>query len=483
MTTTMLTTLLVAALCCAGVLALENGLARTPPMGWLAWERFRCNTDCVNDPEHCISEHLFKTMADLVVSEGYRNVGYEYINIDDCWLARERDRRGRLQPDPIRFPSGIKALADYIHSKGLKFGIYEDYGNFTCAGYPGILGHLETDAQTFAEWDVDYIKLDGCYSHPKDMDRGYPEFGYFLNITGRPMLYSCSWPYYQLVSGMQVNYTLISEHCNLWRNFDDIQDSWDSVTRTIDYYGDNQDRIVPHAGPGHWNDPDMVLIIGNFGLSYEQCRVQMGMWAIMAAPLLMSVDLRTIKPDYKAILQNRDVIAVDQDPLGIQGKRIFKVVFLSEIVLERHPRFSAVSSKLVADHNNDKGIEIWARPVTPIRSNRFSYAIAFLNRRVDGTPTEVSVTLQEMGLDNPAGYAIRDLFERRDLGVLTPPQRLKVDVNPSGIVLLRCELQESRGFFGNNLDGSSRRENFFAGERFRKQSPALASGFPAPNFK
>jgi alpha-N-acetylgalactosaminidase len=140
---------------------LENGLARTPPMGWLAWERFRCNTDCENDPHNCISERLFRQMADLVVSEGYQDVGFSYINVDDCWLSHTRDRDGRLQADPHRFPSGMKALADYVHSKGLKFGIYEDYGNFTCAGYPGILGHLEVDADTFAHWDVDYVKLDG----------------------------------------------------------------------------------------------------------------------------------------------------------------------------------------------------------------------------------------------------------------------------------------------------------------------------------
>jgi len=190
------------------VVSLENGLATTPPMGWLAWERFRCNTDCANDPHNCISERLFRQMADLIVSDGYRDAGYSYINVDDCWLSHKRDRHGRLQADAQRFPSGMKSLADYVHSKGLKFGIYEDYGNFTCAGYPGILGHLETDANTFADWDVDYVKLDGCYSLPTDMDRGYPDFGYYLNKTGRPMLYSCSWPVYQTYSGMTVRFDL-----------------------------------------------------------------------------------------------------------------------------------------------------------------------------------------------------------------------------------------------------------------------------------
>jgi len=396
--------------------ALENGLARTPPMGWLAWERFRCNTDCENDPHNCISEKLFMQMADLVVSEGYQDAGYSYINIDDCWLAHERDRFGRLQPDADRFPSGIKALSDYVHAKGLKFGIYEDYGNYTCAGYPGILGHLQEDADTFESWNVDYVKLDGCYSHPNDMDKGYPEFGYWLNKTGRPMVYACSWPVYQTYSGMTPNYTSIIGTCNIWRNFDDIQDSWNSVERTIDYYGDNQDLIIANAGPGHWNDPDM-LIIGNFGLSYEQCKTQMAMWAIFAAPLLMSVDLRTLKPDYKAILKNKAIIGVNQDLLGIQGRRIYK----------------------------QKGIEIWARPIMPVFRAKYSYAIVFLNRRTDGTPSEVSVTLKELGLDNPSGYHIQDLFDNHNYGTVTPDRRFKVDVNPSGsVVMIRCDITKGK---------------------------------------
>jgi len=267
---------------------------------------------------------------------------------------------------------------------------------------------LETDANTFADWNVDYVKLDGCYSHPVDMDQGYPEFGFYLNRTGRQMIYSCSWPVYQIYSGIEPNYTAIKSACNLWRNFDDIQDSWQSIQTIIDYYGDNQDSIVPHAGPGHWNDPDM-LIVGNFGLSYEQSKSQMALWAIWASPLLMSVDLRTIKPDYKAILQNRKIIAVNQDILGIQGRRIYK----------------------------EKGIELWARPITPVVKIDFSYAIVFLNRRTDGTPSEVSVKLNELGLTHDAGYRVEDLYTNKDFGVLMPNDKVTVDVNPSGCVMLR----------------------------------------------
>ncbi|XP_039226987.1 alpha-N-acetylgalactosaminidase isoform X1 [Drosophila yakuba] len=391
---------------------LDNGLAKTPPMGWLSWERFRCNTDCVNDPDNCISENLFQTMTDIVVADGYASVGYEYINIDDCWLEKHRSHDGKLVADRKRFPNGIKALSDYIHSRGLKFGIYEDYGNYTCAGYPGIIGYEEKDALQFADWNVDYVKLDGCYALPYDMDHGYSTFGRLLNSTGKSMVYSCSWPVYQIYAGIQPNYSAIQTHCNLWRNYDDIQDSWASVENIIDYYGNNQDLIAPNAGPGHWNDPDM-LIIGNFGLSYEQAKTQFAIWSILAAPLLMSVDLRTIRPQFKQILQNRKIIAVDQDPLGIQGRRIYK----------------------------HKGIEIWSRPIGPLYQNFYSYAIAFVNRRTDGTPSDISVTLKELGLINFSGYRVEDLYENVDYGVLYPNTKIKVKVNPSGVVMLKGEVQ------------------------------------------
>ncbi|GBP50261.1 Alpha-N-acetylgalactosaminidase [Eumeta japonica] len=274
-------------------------------------------------------------------------------------------------------------------------------------------------------------------------------------------------------SSFQPNFTSIIEHCNLWRNFDDIQDSWASVESIIDYYGNHQDVIVPNAGPGHWNDPDMVsatdrrghptflrpyprvpnLIIGNFGLSYEQSKTQFAIWAILAAPLLMSVDLRTIRPEYRAILLNRKIIEVDQDPLGIQGRRIYK----------------------------HRGIEIWSRPILPIQGQHYSYAVAFVNRRTDGTPSDVAVTLRELGLTNPAGYRVErpqynaqnsavlncplmvqcadirhpepsffslaflfytnDLYEDVDYGVLSPQTKIKVKVNPSGVVILRADAQ------------------------------------------
>ncbi|XP_076328415.1 alpha-N-acetylgalactosaminidase-like isoform X2 [Tachypleus tridentatus] len=392
------------------VQALNNGLALTPPMGWLAWERFRCNVDCKNHPDNCISEKLFMEMADRIVRDGFKDAGYEYINIDDCWMKQKREPHGRLEPDPERFPNGIKFLADYVHSKGLKLGIYQDYGTHTCMGYPGLVGYMEQDAKTFAEWGVDMLKLDGCNSHPKDMDKGYILMGNYLNQTGRPMVYSCSWPFYQLHIGMEPNYTLISKHCNLWRNFDDIQDSWDSIMKIIDFYGDNQEVLVPHAGPGHWNDPDMI-IIGNYGLSYDQAKVQMAMWAVLAAPLLMSNDLRKLHPEFKEILLNKDIIAVNQDPLGIQGKRIFK----------------------------KQSIEIWKKPITPVIGEYFSFALLFLNRRTDGTPTPIKTEANELGLLNPSGYYVVDLFNGKDYGIVTLADYLSVIVNPTGVTIVPKE--------------------------------------------
>uniref|UniRef100_T1J4Q7 Alpha-galactosidase n=1 Tax=Strigamia maritima TaxID=126957 RepID=T1J4Q7_STRMM len=346
-------------------IALDNGLALTPPMGWLSWERFRCNTDCANDPENCISERLYMDMADRIAQDGYKELGYEYVIIDDCWLEMERDAQGKLQADKTRFPHGIKSLADYVHSKGLKFGIYEDYGTKTCAGYPGIIGHIEQDAKTFAEWEVDYVKLDGCNADPKTMDTGYPEMGKHMNATGRPMVYSCSWPDYQRAEGMKPNYTLIAEHCNLWRNFDDIDDSWTSVKSIIDYYSTNQDVLSPAAAPGQWNDPDM-LIIGNFGLSFDQAKAQMAIWSIMASPLIMSVDLRSIKDEFKSILQNKQVIAVNQDTLGIQGKLVLK----------------------------KQNIDVWTKPINPTVHGSHSYAVVFLNHGTDGMPFKITTTLR-----------------------------------------------------------------------------------------
>lgn len=386
-------------LLCQSVLSLNNGLALTPPMGWLSWERFRCNTDCDNDPNNCISEKLFMEMADQMVAGGFRDVGYEFINIDDCWLAKERDEKGRLQADPKRFPNGIKKLAQYIHSKGLKLGIYEDFGKKTCGGFPGSEFYMSIDAQTFADWEVDFLKLDGCFADPKDMPFGYPIMGFFLNLTGRPLLYSCSWPAYVA----KPDYKAIAESCNIWRNYHDVQDSWDSIASILKFYGDNTLKFAEVAKPGQFNDPDM-LIVGDYGLSEVQQKVQMGMWAIMASPLIMSVDLRNIKPFAKELLTNKHVIAVNQDPLGIQGKRLWNV----------------------------DNVDYWMKPILPTGS----YAFAFVNFNTNGVPKKLNLELKYLNLTEPAGYKFTEVFDNKFLGVYKPQSYFNASVNPTGIYMV-----------------------------------------------
>ncbi|XP_037033872.1 alpha-N-acetylgalactosaminidase-like [Bradysia coprophila] len=399
--------IIVCVLVTSQVYALENGLARTPPMGWMTWQRFRCTTDCNIFPNDCISENLIKRTVDALVRDGYRDAGYEYVIIDDCWPEMERSSEGLLVPDKNRFPSGMKALSDYIHARGLKFGIYQDYGTKTCAGYPGIIGYQELDAILFASWGVDYVKLDGCYSEPESMDEGYVSFGQLLNKTGRPMVYSCSWPVYQEEKGIEPNFTLISEHCNLWRNWDDINDSWSSLASIADYFAKNQERIQRFAGPGHWNDPDMLLI-GNFGLSLEQSKVQMSLWAILAAPLLMSNDLDTIRPEFKDILLNREILSINQDPLGIQGTRV-KVI---------------------------DNIEIWTRPILPRTDSSHSFAVAYVSLRTDGAPHRIQLNLVDIGLTNLGGYVEMDVFEDTVSPTVKYPETLSsVIVNPTSCVL------------------------------------------------
>ncbi|XP_055374455.1 alpha-N-acetylgalactosaminidase [Condylostylus longicornis] len=393
--------------------ALENGLARTPPMGWMHWQRYRCIVDCNKYPGECINEEMFRKATDLLVSEGYKDAGYEYVIIDDCWMEMERDPiTEKLIPDKVRFPDGLNPLADYIHAKGLKFGLYEDYGTHTCAGYPGVIGHMEIDAQSFADWKVDYVKLDGCYADIKDMDKGYPEFGRLLNKTGRPMVYSCSWPVYQEYQGVMPNYEALKEHCNLWRNWGDIDDSFESVIQITDYFAKNQDRVQPHGGPGHWNDPDM-LILGNFGLSYEQSKTQMAIWAILAAPLIMSNDLASVKPEIKEILINKDVIAVNQDSLGIQGRRV-KV---------------------------QNYIEVWLRPIKPVikkgNSEYHSFAVAFVSRRVDGHGREINITLSDIGMLNDK-YNVVDLYDKDWKPIVLPQKEIfEARVIPNGVLFYK----------------------------------------------
>ncbi|KAH8264286.1 hypothetical protein KR038_006086 [Drosophila bunnanda] len=416
--------LLVAISFCCFANGLENELARTPPMGWMPFERFRCLTDCVRFPRDCISETLMKRTADLLASEGYAAAGYQYLIIDDCWMEASRDEATQeLLPSSERFPSGMRFLGEYIHSLGLKFGLYHDIGEKTCMFRgPGAARHFKLDAQTFANWGVDYVKMDGCYASEAELDRGYPAFGRALNKTGRPIVYSCSWPFYKSQVGFQraPDYSLISEHCNLWRFALDIEDSLASVTNIMSRYASIQNLLTAHSGPGRWNDPDM-LVLGNFHLSYDASRLQMAIWAVLAAPLIMSNDLETVRPEIKDLLQNREIIAIDQDPLGLPGKVVLKM----------------------------RNIQVWARPVRPV--NDFgdnSFAVAFVNhgglRACPLCPQTFDVLLYRLGLNSHTGYSVVDLFNKsHSLGLFKPNDKFSTRINPEGVTFYKFTVGRS----------------------------------------
>jgi alpha-galactosidase len=271
-------------------------------MGFNNWNAFGCD----------VNETLILETADLFVASGLKDVGYEFVNIDDCWAMMERGADGRLVPDPIKFPSGIIGVADYVHSLGLKLGIYADAGTRTCAGYPGSLGNEELDAQTFADWGVDYVKYDNCYNQSdgsrEDFVRRYTAMHLAIEKTARPIVYSiCEW-------GQSQPWEWATDIGQLWRTTGDINDSWSSIRDIIAFNA----TLSQYAGPGQWNDPDM-LEIGNGALTEIEKRTHMSMWSVMAAPLIIGTDLRLATEETLATLGNPDIIAIDQDRLGVQG--------------------------------------------------------------------------------------------------------------------------------------------------------------------
>ncbi|HXD76942.1 MAG TPA: NPCBM/NEW2 domain-containing protein [Puia sp.] len=291
----------------------DDGLALTPPMGWNSWNTFEAD----------ITEGKIKQIADAMAISGMRDAGYRYLVLDDGWMAAERDASGALYGDPARFPSGMKALGDYIHGKGLKFGIYECRGYLTCQKLPGSYRHEQQDVNTFAAWGVDYIKLDGCYAErnkrPSDIDLKL--YSDAIRQSGRPMVLSISdfgngsWAW-----GAR-------QYAHLWRTSYDIRPNMESVLYCANSSGGNGvidpafNGLWQFAGPGHWNDPDM-LEVGHLA-TVLQDRFHFSLWCILAAPLMAGNDLRTMPDSVKAILTAREVIAVDQDPRGFQGYKVF----------------------------------------------------------------------------------------------------------------------------------------------------------------
>lgn len=298
------------------VCADDNGFAPTPPMGWNSWNAFHA----------AIDEGKIRSMADFIVSSGMKNLGYEYVVVDAGWKANFRDAQGRLAADPVKFPSGIRSLADYVHNKGLKFGIYTDAGTKDCvSGGPGSKDYEEIDALTFAQWGVDYVKEDWCHSEGLNARDAYRKMNRALKATHRTIILSiCEW-------GDNQPWLWAPAVGNLWRTTGDGKDCWDCGARTAAKKGgyprgwtrilDAQVSLAKYAGPGHWNDPDLLLV-GLPGLSVEEARAQFSLWAILAAPLMVSCDLTGVRPAIIDILKNKEVIAVDQDSLGLQGTRV-----------------------------------------------------------------------------------------------------------------------------------------------------------------
>lgn len=357
-------------------------------MGWIAWERFTCTIDCDLYPNDCVNEKLFRQMADRLAEDGYKKVGYQYINIDDCWSEKERSESMQLVPDKSRFPQGMSSLAEYIHSKGLKFGIYGDCGTKTCAGYPAQLkseqdlqeNYFDNDANLFAEWGVDSLKFDGCNLEAGKAESICPRMASAIEKARRPMVVICEWPFYMLrrQPKLSPNYTLAQQACNAWRYFDDVEDSWPSILSIVDFTISMQQNIAPYHGPGHWFDPDQ-LVIGNFALSVDEARVQMALWCIWSAPLYMGNDLRDISTEMANILKNVNLINVDQDALGVFG--------------------------LMVKEDNNGNFQAFVKPVEPIKNGCPSFVIAYLNRKTLGNPSDVTFNTRDLLSRSPIALA------------------------------------------------------------------------------
>ncbi|SFF03057.1 glycoside hydrolase family 27 protein [Thermophagus xiamenensis] len=378
------------------VLSQENdGLALTPPMGWNSWNKFGCNVD----------ETIIKEMAEAMVNSGMRDAGYEFIVIDDCWQIG-RDSLGNIIPDSERFPSGMKALGDYIHSLGLKFGIYSCAGSKTCQGRPGSRGYQFQDARTYAEWGVDYLKYDWCYNEGQNAEAAYKTMSDALKATGRPIVFSiCEW-------GDNEPWKWGKGIGHLWRTTADIRDCFQCQ---FDWGGlgvmdiiDRQAELYPYAGPGHWNDPDM-LEVGNGGMTYTEYKTHFSMWAMLAAPLMAGNDLRNMDRQTREILTNLDVISINQDELGQQARRFMDM----------------------GDY------EIWAKPLT-----KGEVAVCFLNRSSEvwklayNWKQHTMYFVKDVNL-HKYQYKIWDCWKHEYIG--TTNEKLSADIPPHGVLLVRLK--------------------------------------------
>ena len=338
--------------------ALDNGLGLLPPMGWNSWYNFSCH----------FNQSMVEQTADVIIQKGLDKLGYTYVCLDDCW-AKSRDSNNVVQPDPQAFPD-FQGMIDYVHSKGLKFGLYSDAGTMTCAHRPGSLGYEEVDANTYAKWKVDFLKYDNCNNNGIPSQKRYTAMRDALNKTGRPIFYSlCS-------GGAEGVATWGATIGNMWRTAADIGYPWDNMINRAD----RNDKVAKYAGPGGWNDPDM-LQAGNHGMTHVEYQTQFSLWSLMKSPLLIGTDLRNIDDESLRILTNPEVIAINQDKMGVQG------------------------TKRKTDGTN----EVWVGPL-----DGGAYAVILLNR---GTATaNITASWSDFGVDPSKEAGVRDLWQMKDLG-------------------------------------------------------------------
>jgi alpha-galactosidase len=375
----------------------EN-MVPTPPMGWNSWNHFACNID----------ENIVRDVADALISTGMKDAGYVYINIDDCWHG-ERDSLGFIHPNAKHFPSGMKSLSDYVHSKGLKLGLYSDAGWKTCGGRPGSRGREYQDAMMYAKWGIDYLKYDWCYTDGLKAEGAYLTMRDALYEAGRPIVLSiCEW-------GNDKPWEWGPKMGELWRTTGDIYPCFDCVIDhgTWKQWGvmqilDMQDDLRKYAGPDHWNDPDMMEV-GN-GMSVNEDRAHFSMWCMLAAPLISGNDLRHMSKETLEILTNKEAIAVDQDPLGIQGFR-----------------------QATAD-----SVETWFKPLKD-----GSWALCFLNRSKISKPVDFNWSQKSVvdDINNlktdfaSTEYKVRNIWTHQDAGTTKKP--LKTDLPGHDVLMLR----------------------------------------------
>ena len=354
-------TVLVAGILAAVATGLDNGLGLTPQMGWSSWNHFGCG----------VNETLIVETMDALVAHGFRDAGYVYVNVDDCWQGARDAATHEIVVDARAFPHGMKYLADAAHARGLRLGLYSDAGVYTCQKRPGSLHYEDVDAAAYARWGVDYLKYDNCYRHTRKYRERYEAMRDALNRTGRPIFYSiCEW-------GIDHVEEWGPATGNSWRTTMDIADRWLSMRTIIE----ENDKWAKYARPGAWNDPDM-LEVGNGGMTSDQYRAHMSLWAIAKAPLIIGCDVRAASPDTRSILLNREVIAVNQDPLGQQGRRVLI----------------------------DGATSVWAGALA-------DGARALVLFNADSKPHPFNVSWSLLNVSTTTKLAVRDLWEHRDLGI------------------------------------------------------------------